>query len=86
MPCPQIERLCSRLENASLLEDRRAAVRGIRAMTKDYQVEVSNRGMPLLIEVLQSDREDVDITNAALEGLLGMMRTQPTVRGYGRHH
>jgi len=32
--------------------------------------------MPLLVKVLQTDREDVEITNLALEGLLGMMRTQ----------
>ncbi|EDQ89963.1 uncharacterized protein MONBRDRAFT_18885 [Monosiga brevicollis MX1] len=65
-----VEKLCVRLESASLLEDRRSAVQGLRALAKEYQVEVGSQGMTHLVDVLRHDHQDTEIANHALEALI----------------
>lgn len=47
----QVERLVERLRSSTLLEDRRDACRGLKAMSKKFRVEVGAQGMNDLIEV-----------------------------------
>ncbi|KAA8898919.1 p115 like vesicle tethering protein [Sphaerosporella brunnea] len=65
-----IQTLCLRLASATLLEDRRAAVLGLRSFARDYQELVASEGLRGLIASLDKDREDTDTVKAVLETLL----------------
>ncbi|EIE87313.1 hypothetical protein RO3G_12024 [Rhizopus delemar RA 99-880] len=56
-----IDKLADCLETATLLEDRRAAVLGLKGL------QVGNKSFPGLIKVLHLDHKDVDITKSLLE-------------------
>eukprot|EP00126_Sphaerothecum_destruens_P013143 Sdes_comp22488_c0_seq1m20936 len=71
-----VERLVDRLESATLLEDRRDTVRSLRALSKEYQLEVGTRGMNTLLQVLQNDCSDVDTVRYCLETLVNLMSTE----------
>ncbi|KAI8618455.1 p115 like vesicle tethering protein [Chytriomyces sp. MP71] len=64
-----VAKLVDRATHSTLLEDRRAAVLGLKAMAKDYRMLVGTSGIPVLVNVLKSDRMDVEIIKAALETL-----------------
>ena len=64
-----IEKLCDRVRDASLLEDRRGAVQGLRGLSRDWQLQVGTKGMPVFVKVLREDRMDVEITKLTLETL-----------------
>ncbi|KAJ3027203.1 UNVERIFIED_CONTAM: hypothetical protein HDU68_004253 [Siphonaria sp. JEL0065] len=64
-----VDKLVDRAMNATLLEDRRAAVLGLKAMSRDFRLHVGTKGIPVLVHVLKSDRMDVEIIKAALETL-----------------
>ncbi|ORY51870.1 hypothetical protein BCR33DRAFT_655702 [Rhizoclosmatium globosum] len=64
-----VDKLVDRAQNATLFEDRRAAVLGLKAMARDYRLAVGTKGIPVLVHVLKSDRMDVEIIKAALETL-----------------
>ncbi|KAL1923427.1 uncharacterized protein VTP21DRAFT_8407 [Calcarisporiella thermophila] len=64
-----IDRLCDRLANATLLEDRRAAVLSLKGLAKDYRNEVGARGLTILLKALEQDGLDVDTLRAILETL-----------------
>ncbi|KAI8819235.1 p115 like vesicle tethering protein [Fimicolochytrium jonesii] len=64
-----VHKLCDRVQNSTLLEDRRAAVMGLKGLAKDWRLDVGTKGMPVLINVLRNDRMDVDIVKAAMETL-----------------
>eukprot|EP00124_Ichthyophonus_hoferi_P000364 Ihof_evm3s13 gene=Ihof_evmTU3s13 len=72
-----VERLCDRIATSTLLEDRRDAVRALKDLAKDYQLEVGTQGMSLVMQVLQNDISDVDIVRFALEALTAMFKTAP---------
>ena len=65
-----IQTLCLRLSTATLLEDRRAAILGLRSFARDYQELVASEGLRGLIAALDKDREDLDTVKAVLETLL----------------
>ncbi|KAF8251790.1 hypothetical protein K440DRAFT_538311 [Wilcoxina mikolae CBS 423.85] len=65
-----IQTLCLRLSSATLLEDRRAAILGLRSFARDYQELVASEGLRELIATLSRDREDLDTAKAVLETLL----------------
>ncbi|KAL2004133.1 hypothetical protein VTN02DRAFT_6597 [Thermoascus thermophilus] len=65
-----INTLCSRLQSATLLEDRRAAILGLRSFAKDYPASVASGALRGLINSLRNDGEDVDTTKVVLETLL----------------
>lgn len=48
---PQVERLVDRVNNSTLLEDRRDACRALKAMSRTYRVEVGAQGMDTLKQV-----------------------------------
>ncbi|KAI8896306.1 p115 like vesicle tethering protein [Globomyces pollinis-pini] len=64
-----IDKLCDRLRDATLLEDRRSAVQGLRALARDWQLLVGTKAIPAFITVLRNDRMDVEIIKLTLETL-----------------
>ncbi|PYH48348.1 putative intracellular protein transport protein (UsoA) [Aspergillus saccharolyticus JOP 1030-1] len=65
-----INTLSSRLQSATLLEDRRAAIQGLRSFSKTYPASVASGALRPLISSLRNDREDVDTIKVVLETLL----------------
>ena len=79
-PDETIDKLCDMISSASLIEDRRGAVFGLKGLTRDYKLvfyhyesdnlkQVGTKGMNALINVLKTDQNDVDILKATLETL-----------------
>ncbi|KAH8203250.1 hypothetical protein TruAng_002548 [Truncatella angustata] len=62
--------LSGRLNSATLLEDRRAAILGLRSFAKDYPASVASGALRSLIGSLSNDGEDVDTVKVVLETLL----------------
>jgi intracellular protein transport protein USO1 len=67
-----ISTYCSRLASATLLEDRRIAIQGLRSFAKDYPASVASGALRGLIACLIKDAEDVDTVRIVLETLLGL--------------
>lgn len=65
-----INTLSSRLQSATLLEDRRAAILGLRSFAKEYPASVASGALRALIASLRNDAEDVDTVKVVLETLL----------------
>lgn len=65
-----INTLSGRLQSATLLEDRRAAILGLRSFAKIYPASVASGALRNLISSLSKDVEDVDTTKIILETLL----------------
>jgi len=62
--------LSGRLSTGTLLEDRRAAIAGLRAFAKQYPASVASGALRGLIGSLSKDGEDVDTVKLVLETLL----------------
>jgi intracellular protein transport protein USO1 len=67
-----ISTLSSRLNNATLLEDRRAAILGLRSFAKEYPASVASGALRGLIGCLTKDSDDVDTIKVVLETLLSL--------------
>ncbi|KAF1967682.1 hypothetical protein BU23DRAFT_515905 [Bimuria novae-zelandiae CBS 107.79] len=67
-----ISTLSGRLASATLLEDRRAAILGLRSFAKDYPASVASGALRDLIAALTKDAEDVDTLKVVLETLLAL--------------
>ena len=65
-----IATLSSRLQSATLLEDRRGAILGLRSFAKLYPASVASGALRNLINSLSQDVEDADTTKVILETLL----------------
>lgn len=65
-----ISTLSGRLQSATLLEDRRAAILGLRSFAKEYPASVASGSLRGLIGCLAKDSEDVDTVKVVLETLL----------------
>lgn len=65
-----ITTLSARLASATLLEDRRAAILGLRSFAKEYPASVASDALRGLIGSLSKDSEDVDTVKVTLETLL----------------
>lgn len=50
-----IDTLCGRLQSATLLEDRRAAILGLRSFAKQYPASVASGSLRELITILKKD-------------------------------
>ncbi|KAH6584978.1 hypothetical protein BASA60_000741 [Batrachochytrium salamandrivorans] len=68
-PQETIDKLCDRVMHSSLLEDRRAAVQVLRGLARDWQLDVGTKSMSALINILKSDRMDIEIIKSTLETL-----------------
>ncbi|KAF6835866.1 intracellular protein transport protein [Colletotrichum musicola] len=62
--------LSGRLSSATLLEDRRAAILGLRSFAKEFPASVASGALRSLIGSLSRDAEDVDTVKVVLETLL----------------
>lgn len=62
--------LSGRLSSATLLEDRRGAILGLRSFAKEYPASVASGALRSLIESLSKDGQDVDTVKVVLETLL----------------
>ncbi|KAM7206211.1 intracellular protein transport protein USO1 [Rhypophila sp. PSN 637] len=62
--------LSGRLSTATLLEDRRAAILGLRSFAKQYPASVASGALRSLIGSLSRDGEDVDTVKVVMETLL----------------
>ncbi|KAI9858130.1 MAG: hypothetical protein M1824_004450 [Vezdaea acicularis] len=69
-----INTLSARLSTATLLEDRRAAIQGLRSFARAYPASVASGALRNLIVCLSKDSEDVDTAKAILETLLMLFR------------
>lgn len=69
--------LSGRLSTATLLEDRRAAILGLRSFAKQYPASVASGALRSLIGSLSRDGEDVDTVKVALETLLMLFSPDP---------
>lgn len=65
-----ITTLSGRLTSATLLEDRRAAILGLRSFAKEYPASVASGSLRGLIGSLSKDGEDVDTVKIVFETLL----------------
>ena len=65
-----ITTLSGRLSSSTLLEDRRAAILGLRSFAKEYPASVASDALRGLIGSLSKDGEDVDTVKIVLETLL----------------
>ncbi|KAL9962850.1 hypothetical protein ACROYT_G031996 [Oculina patagonica] len=79
-----VERLCDRVASSTLLEDRRDAVRALKSLSKKFRLEVGTQSMDLLINVLQTDRNDTEITGLALQTLSNLLSADPAQDEGGR--
>ncbi|XP_050394510.1 general vesicular transport factor p115 isoform X2 [Patella vulgata] len=73
-----VERLVDRTQSSTLLDDRRDAVRGLKALSKKYRLEVGTQAMDCLTKVLETDRGDAEIMGLALDTLCNVMSDEPT--------
>lgn len=73
-----ISTLSGRLQSATLLEDRRAAILGLRSFAKLYPASVASGALRNLISCLNKDVEDVDTTKVILETLLMLFNPDET--------
>ncbi|KAL2127743.1 hypothetical protein VTI74DRAFT_10240 [Chaetomium olivicolor] len=69
--------LSGRLSTATLLEDRRAAILGLRSFAKQYPASVASGALRSLIGSLSRDGEDVDTVKVVLETLLMLFSPDP---------
>lgn len=67
-----ISTLSSRLASATLLEDRRAAILGLRSFAKEFPASVASGALRGLIASLTKDADDVDTLKVVLETLLAL--------------
>jgi hypothetical protein len=65
-----INTFSGRLQSATLLEDRRNAILGLRSFSRRYPASVASGALRGLIESLGKDGEDVDTVKIVLETLL----------------
>ncbi|KAI9876748.1 MAG: hypothetical protein M1830_005813 [Pleopsidium flavum] len=73
-----ISTLSSRLQSATLLEDRRAAILGLRSFAKAYPASVASGALRGLISSLNNDAGDVDTIKVVLETLLMLFNPHET--------
>jgi hypothetical protein len=73
-----VEKMCSALLHASLLEDRRSAAKALKSVAKHYQLEIGSLGMPSLIAALKRDAEDVELSRNILETFIAICSSGAT--------
>ena len=71
-----VERLVDRVLCSTLLEDRRDACRALRALSRQYRVDVGAQGMDALRQVLEMDRADGETVSFALDTLCNIMSSE----------
>ncbi|CAB4409559.1 unnamed protein product [Rhizophagus irregularis] len=62
-----VAKLVDRASSSTLLEDRRAAILGLKGLSREYRQEVGEKGIGALLHILNEDRADIDTAKAVLE-------------------
>ena len=70
-----VQKLCSRVTSATLLDDRRDALRAIKGMSRQYRKEVGEHCIDILIEAIKRDRSDSESVGYAVEAILNVLTT-----------
>ncbi|CAH8626728.1 unnamed protein product [Heterobilharzia americana] len=68
-----VDKLVDRYQSSTLIDDKRDALRTLKALSKKYRLEVGTQAMSIFVSVLKSDWEDSDSVCYALEGLYAVM-------------
>ena len=71
-----IDKLCSQVINCTLVQDRRAAILGLKGLARDWKLQVGTKGLPVLTSTLSRDRMDVEIMKATLDTLNSLCTIQ----------
>ncbi|CAH8653228.1 unnamed protein product [Heterobilharzia americana] len=69
----KVDKLVDRYQSSTLIDDKRDALRTLKALSKKYRLEVGTQAMSIFVSVLKSDWEDSDSVCYALEGLYAVM-------------
>ncbi|KAL4240944.1 Vesicle-mediated ER to Golgi transport protein [Mactra antiquata] len=72
-----VDRLVDRASSSTLLDDRRDAVRALKALSRKFRLEVGTQAMETLLHILEVDRTDSEITGYALDALCNVMSNEP---------
>ncbi|XP_037957044.1 general vesicular transport factor p115-like [Teleopsis dalmanni] len=68
-----VEKLVDRLLHSVLLDDRRDACKALRALSREYRVEVGAQGMTAIIQILRNDYQDSEIVSYSLDTLCNVV-------------
>ena len=68
-----VQKLVSRVTSATLLEDRRDALRGIKAMSRKFRRDVGNLCLEALFDTIRENRTDPECVGYALEAILNVI-------------
>lgn len=71
-----VARLCDRVSSATLLEDRRDAVRALKSLSRKFRYEVGTQAMSHVTNVLETDSNDDEIIAYSLDTLCNLMSTE----------
>ena len=68
----KVKKLSSRIESATLLDDRRDSVRAIRSLSRKYRREVTDIAMGNLIELIKTE-SDGECLSSAIEAICSLV-------------
>ncbi|PVU91954.1 hypothetical protein BB560_006089 [Smittium megazygosporum] len=68
-PVQTIQKLSDRVYASTLIEDKRAAVLGLKGLSREYKQLVGKEAIPPLLNVLQEESEDPNLIKSTLETL-----------------
>lgn len=68
------------MTSATLLDDRRDAVRAIKSLAKKYQAEVGSQCLPALINVIRTDKNDTEIIGYAVDALWSVCEVESSTQ------
>lgn len=68
--------MTDRVNSSTLLDDRRSAVRALKSLSKKFRYEVGTRSVDALVNALQTERNDPETVEYALEALCNVMSNE----------
>ncbi|KNE71605.1 hypothetical protein AMAG_16167 [Allomyces macrogynus ATCC 38327] len=76
-PRDTIALLSNRLQHATLMDDRRAALKSLRGLARDYKPLVAQHAAAALLTSLHDNRHDLDMARDALEAIASILTINP---------
>ncbi|OMJ10417.1 Intracellular protein transport protein uso1, partial [Smittium culicis] len=71
-----IQKLTDRVSASTLIEDRRAAVLGLKGLAKEYKRIVGEEALDPLLSLLQEEYEDPSLIKSILETINNLITTE----------
>ena len=68
-----VQKMCGRVTSATLIEDRRDALRAIKAMSRKFRQEVGEQCLEVLFDTIRENRTDGESVGYALEAILNVI-------------